>query len=415
MKQHSFLFFILVTLVISCTKDNLEEHFTLFKPVYVTKESVKANIRSSEPELLENPGKLVVKDNYLYLNDVDKGIHIIDISNPSQIKNIAFIHIPGCIDLAVKGDYLYADCYTDMVTIDIRNPLQVTVKQFLTGVFPHRAYRNFAADTTRVIQQWIRVDTVLKRRFRETLDFQINKDSQFMYASASSFASASGAGIGKAGSMARFALLSERLYTVSDRDLKVFNVARAEQPFYVKSVYLLNGNIETIFPYADKLFIGSQNGMFIYHTANPDEPVKLGQFMHARSCDPVITDGRYAYVTLRAGNACGGNSNQLDVIDVKQITNPQLVKTYPMSSPAGLAKDGNLLLICDGKAGVKIMEASDAVAVTTLGKITGMEAYDVIAENGYAIVVAKEGVYSIGYSDPLNPQLLAKIPVTPTR
>ncbi|MBI2283181.1 MAG: hypothetical protein HYU71_05690 [Bacteroidetes bacterium] len=415
MKQHSFLFFILVALVISCTKDNLEEHFTFFKPVYVTKESVKANIRSSEPELLENPGKLVVKDKYLYLNDADKGIHIIDISNPSQIKNVVFIHIPGCIDLAVKGDYLYADCYTDMVTIDISNPLQVTVKQFLTGVFPHRAYRNFVADTTRVIQQWIRVDTVLKRRFRETLDFQINKDSQFMYASASSFASASGAGIGKAGSMARFALLSERLYTVSDRDLKVFNVARAEQPFYVKSVYLLNGNIETIFPYADKLFIGSQNGMFIYHTANPDEPVKLGQFMHARSCDPVITDGRYAYVTLRAGNACGGNSNQLDVIDVKQITNPQLVKTYPMNSPAGLAKDGNLLLICDGKAGVKIMEASDAAAVTTLGKITGMEAYDVIAENGYAIVVAKEGIYSISYSDPLNPQVLAKIPVTPTR
>jgi hypothetical protein len=250
MKQHSFLFLILAALVISCTKDNLEERFTLFRPVYVTKESVKTNIRSSDPELLENPGKLVVKDNYLYLNDVDKGIHIIDISNPSQIKNVAFIHIPGCIDLAVKGDYLYADCYTDMVTIDIRNPLQVTVKQFLTGVFPHRAYRNFMADTFRVIQQWVRVDTVMKRRFRETLDFPSYEDSslRLLYASASSFVAASGAGIGKAGSMARFALLSERLYTVSDRDLKVFNVSKAEQPYYVRTVDLQNGNIETIFP-----------------------------------------------------------------------------------------------------------------------------------------------------------------------
>ena len=52
----------------------------------------------------------------------------------------------------------------------------------------------------------------------------------------------------------------------------------------------------------NRLFIGSQTGMFIYNLSNPDNPVQDGQFNHVRSCDPVIADEKYAYVTLRSGS-----------------------------------------------------------------------------------------------------------------
>ena len=58
-------------------------------------------------------------------------------------------------------------------------------------------------------------------------------------------------------------------------------------------------NVETIFPFKDKLFIGSQNGMFVYNINNADNPSLVGQFSHVQSCDPVIADDDYAYVTLR--------------------------------------------------------------------------------------------------------------------
>lgn len=409
MKNTCFVLLLLSMFALSCTKDRVDEHYTFFRPVYATKETVKTNIKSSAPELLQNPGKLVLKDAILYLNDLDKGIHLIDVSNPAQVKNIAFIHIPGCIDMAIKGNYLYADCYTDLVVLDITNPLQITVKQDLPGVFPHRFYNNFIADTTKVIRQWVRVDTVVSHRFSETVDYSPRRDVMLFSSLSAAAMTSTGAGLGIAGSMARFALLNQRLYSVSADDLKVFNIIKEDKPSYVKSVDLQNGNIETLFPYTDKLFIGSQTGMFIYDAANPDQPVKLGQFMHSRSCDPVIADGSYAYVTLRSGSFCGGFSNQLDVIDINQLTSPQLVKSYSLSAPAGLAKDGKLLLICDGKEGLKIMDATHPAGVTLLGRVPGIDTYDVIALNGTALVVAKDGVYTIDYTDPAQPRILDRI------
>lgn len=399
---------LLCLFALSCTKDRLDEKYTFFRPVYATKETIKANIKSSVPELLQQPGKLLIKDNILYMNDLDRGIHVIDISNPAQLKNIAFIHIPGCIDMAINGNYLYADCYTDLEVLDIANPMQISVKQDLPGVFPHRFYNHFTADTTKVIRQWVRVDTVVSRRFSETVDHSSRGDGIFFCALSSALPS-TGAGLGIAGSMARFAQLNQRLYTVSSDDLKVFNVTRADKPSFVKSVDLQNGNIETIFPYSDKLFIGSQTGMFVYDAGNPDQPVKLGQFMHTRSCDPVIADGSYAYVTLRSGSFCGGFTNQLDVIDIKLLTSPQLVASYPLSAPAGLAKDGKLLLVCDGKEGLKIMDGNDPARVNLLGRVAGIDAYDVIAQNGIALVVAKAGIYAIDYTHPAQPRILDRI------
>jgi hypothetical protein len=41
--------------------------------------------------------------------------------------------------------------------------------------------------------------------------------------------------------------------------------------------------------------------MFIYDNSNPQAPVQLGVFQHARACDPVFASGDRAYVTLRDG------------------------------------------------------------------------------------------------------------------
>ena len=415
-----FLPMVSVLLLLSaCMKDTVTEQYTFYRPVYRTRDEIKSNIKSNIALAIQQPGKIVSKDHYVFLNEVDKGIHIIDITNPAKPVNIAFIDIPGCIDLAIKDSYLYADCYTDLVTLDISDPLHVSVKQFLNGVFPHRYYQGFMADTTKVIKEWIRVDTSINKRFSGTLTHPVNRDSQSQaFLSISSYAggslsgySVSSGGVGVAGSLARFALLNNRMYTVSQKDLKVFNIVAPASPSFVSSVSLQQGNIETIFPYKNNLFIGSQTGMYIFDVFNPDQPKKNSQFTHARSCDPVIADDTYAYVTLYGGSFCGGGGNQLDIIDISNLNNPLLVKSYNLTSPRGLSKDGNLLLICDGKDGLKIFDAANASQVSLVKQVVGFEARDVITMQGLAIVVAKDGLYLIDYSNAGNASVISKIQI----
>jgi len=212
------------------------------------------------------------------------------------------------------------------------------------------------------------------------------------------------------GSMARITLLNDHLYTVSTNELYAFNISNPREPKYLNKSVIANGQtIETIYPFKNKLFIGSTQGMFIYDVSTPGSPVKQGQFIHARSCDPVIADDTKAWVTLRSGTTCGGNVNQLEVVDIKDLSNPFLIKAYTLTNPFGLGKEGNILWICDGKDGAKVYDATNASDLKLIKKIDGMETYDVIAWNNRALVVAKDGLYQFDYSNVSNIRLLSKI------
>jgi hypothetical protein len=411
-KYKTLLFILGIAFAFSCTKDNKIEKYTFFRPVYSTKSEVKAGIQAGLPTPVVQPGKIVWKNQFVFLVEVDKGVHIIDIANPAKPINTFFIAIPGCMDLAINGNYLYADCYTDLVVLDISNPFKTKLNKMIEGVFPHRYYHGFIADTNKVIAKWIRVDTTVHSRLSGSFTNNNPLRNVLFLSSFSGQSAASGTAYGVAGSMARFALQNSRLYTVSHNDLKIFNIQQAADPTYVSALALQSGDIETIFPYKQNLFIGSRTGMYIYNSSNPDKPTKLGQFTHTRSCDPVIADGNYAYVTLWGGSFCGGFSNQLDVVDIQNLTTPTLVKTYPLSSPKGLSKDGDLLFICDGNEGLKLFNAANPNAVTLIKTISSFAGTDVIAQNGIAIVTAADGLYCIDYSTPSQAKIVGLVKLT---
>ena len=403
-----------VVVLQSCIKDTYERTYTYtyYKPVYKTTDEVRANIRSNAPKAVEKPGKIYIRGSYIFLNDVDKGIHVIDNSNPAQPRNISFIDIPGSVDLAVKGNTLYADLFTDLVAIDISNPQNVQLKKVVEDVFPHRYYNGyFRPDSSRVIASWEKRDTTI--RDKGSLNSFLKSSDVFFFSNVAltgraDAASVSPVGIG--GSMARFTIMNDRMYTVGTSNLDVFNISNPENPVNT-SRKNIGWNIETIYPFKDKLFIGSTTGMFIYSVSDPDNPVQTGQFTHVASCDPVIADDQYAYVTLRSGTTCNGFTNQLEVLQLNNL-NPTMVKVYPMTNPFGLSKDGNTLFICDGRDGLKVYNASNVQNLQLVKRIEGIETYDVITFNGNAIVVARDGLYQYDYSDLNNIKLRSKITIT---
>jgi len=406
---------VFIVLLQGCVKDSIKHTYSYvwFEPLYKTTEQVRASIKSDAAAEIKTPGKLFIKGTYIFLNEVNKGVHIIDNSNPSAPVNKAFINIPGNIDIAVKGNILYADLYTDLLAIDISDPMNVVTKKIVDNVFPARYYEGFTSDSSKVIYTWIRHDTTVTENY--------NGDNPVLYGNGgvlldvislnNNTAYAGGSPVGIAGSMARFAVVNDYMYAVGASDLKSINISAPQDPLVVKSTNL-NWNVETIYPFKNKLFIGSNSGMFIYDITNAANPKPSGTFLHARVCDPVIADDNYAYVTLRNGTTCAGFLNELDIVDIKNLNAPVLAKKYDMTNPHGLSKDGNVLFICDGTDGLRIFNVADVNNMQLIKQVKGLETYDVIAYGQVAIVIAKDGLYQFDYSDLSNIRQLSKVPLS---
>ena len=203
---------------------------------------------------------------------------------------------------------------------------------------------------------------------------------------------------GFGGSMARFTIVEPFLYALHESYIQLVRIDDPVNPSLWSTVDVGWG-IETIFPYGDYLFIGSTTGMFIYDNTDPENPRQLSAFAHVTSCDPVVAQGDYAYVTLRAGSFCGGGVNRLDILDITDLTDPQMVETYAMQGPYGLGIDGSTLFVCDGRAGLKVYDATDPENIDLLAFETANETYDVILIPPLAIVVGPDGLDQYDYTD----------------
>jgi hypothetical protein len=110
-----------------------------YRPVYASYDAVRS-VQTTGPQVLKNPGKIYVKDNYLLVSDVGLGIHIIDNRDPAKPVRLAFISIPGNHELAVKDSILYADNTLDLLALNIANPRNVRLVKRIENAFPYPAF-----------------------------------------------------------------------------------------------------------------------------------------------------------------------------------------------------------------------------------------------------------------------------------
>ena len=398
-----------------CLKDSCQDVVTYYNqvPVYKTIQQIRQDIGVEPARELVRPGKIYFYNNYVFINELREGIHVIDNADPSNPVQLAFISIPGNVDMAVQGNILYADNFIDLLAIDISNPASPVQVGRAEEVFPAIWYEE---NTKQYCVYYDVVETTETVECdRVTIwDGQVRIDNVFVGAEFSSNDNSTGGG-GVGGSMARFTLANGRLYAVDNNDLRVFSLAQPVQPTLVNTV-AVGWGIETIFPHQNRLFIGSTNGMFIYDINSPNSPTYISQLAHANACDPVFVSGDYAYVTLREGTFCQGFDNQLDLVNISNIFNPVLEKTFPMKHPHGLSINNNTLFLCEGKYGLKVFDVSDPLKLdkNRIDWIKTMDAYDVISVPGQSnvlLLIGKDGFYQYDASDPTNLRLLSKISV----
>ena len=433
MKSLKFLlaFIVFAGVFTSCLKDECNSSFEVFtyEPVYMSKDEMNSQSITTESSIpLKNPGKIYYYGNALFVSEIGEGVHIFDNSDKTNPVPLAFLKIPGNEDVAFKGNHLIADSYLNILVIDLTDLSNPQVVSTIEDIKPDYFYYDESKEAY-IVDYVISEQTTslpCNHPFFErpnngyylddwrimTLDnsFAVAESGVF---SDGAFFNSQGTSPGIAGSLSSFALVGDFFYFINGSDVNVYNIADFNNPFFTDG-FQVAWNIETLFPYKDNLFIGGQNGMYIYDNSDPSSPVYMSEFVHARACDPVFVEGSTAYVTLSEGNTCANFVNQLDVIDISNLYQPTLIKSYSMYKPKGLSVHNNTLFLCDEKAGIKIFDTTDktAIAQNKLGAIQGKTFIEVIHMSPTEIMgVGPEGIFQYDVQDVETPVLLSHIAV----
>ncbi len=162
MKKITFvpMFVLLMLLLQGCwgwhTEDNPS---TAYDPVIMNRTDFERAVKLKQQENNIKPGKIYIKDNLLFIADVNRGFHIYNYSDPANPEKIAFLNIPGATDVAIRDHILYINQAVDLVAIDydpIQNTIDVTNRT--RNVFPDKMspdgfYSNRSSEN-KIVTDW---------------------------------------------------------------------------------------------------------------------------------------------------------------------------------------------------------------------------------------------------------------------
>jgi len=411
---------LMVPIMLTSCQDKIVQTYQANVPQYQSLEDWRqTTFELSEARTLDRPGKIYVYHQYLLVNELYEGVHIFDNSNPANPVQLGFLQVLANVDMAVKDNVLYLDSYRDLLAFDISDIGNPSYLGRAEDVFSFRDYGYLAGydqnypmvyvdETKGVVVGWAIEEITEETQTGYHGDWLYTMD--FSAANVSN-ESASLGGIGQAGSTARFAIYQNALYTLETFELGTFDISN-RVPVHQGDIGI-NRVGETLFPAQEHLFIGTNTGMMIFNLANPLAPVHRSDYNHVMACDPVVVDGNRAYVTLASGRFCGGNSDVLDVIDISNLDQPSLIRSYPMTNPKGMGLANELLFLCDGPDGLKVFDRSDdnAIDQNQLAHFPNITTNDVIPVGNVLIMTAEEGIYQYDFSNVNNITQLSLISV----
>jgi hypothetical protein len=120
MKANILLLVLVATILFGCWRRTPEPiRYTSYKAVFMSRDVFAAKVVVTDPTPIVQAAKIYHKDNYIYISENKKGVHIIDNTNPEKPINKRFIAIEGCLDVAIKNNVLYADNVVDLIAIDL--------------------------------------------------------------------------------------------------------------------------------------------------------------------------------------------------------------------------------------------------------------------------------------------------------
>ncbi|MBN2436299.1 MAG: hypothetical protein JXK07_13635 [Spirochaetes bacterium] len=205
------------------------------------------------------------------------------------------------------------------------------------------------------------------------------------------------------GSMAQMILDDDILYYLASGELHVFDVTTPSE-LQSKGRLVLNplidreSNYDTLSIYEDLLLVGMNDSIMILDKSDSGNmPVAIARISHNIARDPIIGHNGYLYSTIRTEMGGSSSQDRLTVykLDIDRFTDKPLISEVAFKSffnPHGLLFYDDLLLIADGKWGLKGFTILDGVPDEQVFIDKEINAYDLISADGELFVSSEKKI-----------------------
>lgn len=125
MKNQKLLFAMLFCIVfqsccpflVDCESDDFIETASSYEPVFLNRVDFEKSVALKNSVAIGTSGKIYIKDNLLFVNELNKGFHVYDNSDPANPKSIKFLEAPGSTDMAIRNNIVYINQATDLIAV----------------------------------------------------------------------------------------------------------------------------------------------------------------------------------------------------------------------------------------------------------------------------------------------------------
>lgn len=157
-KKLLLVLFGITLLTTSCFNDDVPT--SAYEPKLMNRSAFEKSTTLSESKTIINSGKIYIKDNFLFVNEVNEGFHIFDNRDPQKPKNIMFLNVLGATDIAIKNDVLFINNATDLIAVTINQETkELTIQDRIKNAFPQKISPDGFDNNTpqdQIIIDWIK-------------------------------------------------------------------------------------------------------------------------------------------------------------------------------------------------------------------------------------------------------------------
>ncbi len=383
----------------------------------------------AQPNVPVSPEIIRVRDRYAFVGALSDVI-VLDVANPSNVRELAQVKFSSVEDVQVSGDYLYVldgsdglvvadvsdaghpemlgslasvgrgnhlylsghyafitSIYGDFWIVDVSEPtnprevghLELKRKMsgmdqpvYLTGVYVSGPYAYLGADVQGLYL--VDISQPSEPRVVSRMDFGLKAYDVAL----------SGDG--------RVAYVADSAYGI-----EVYDVTRHASPEFLERVET-DGDAYGLFVSENRLYVAEQERVEVFDISEPQHPVKKGVWRAYQKIDSVWVQGSYAYAVGYSG---------LFVLDVSDPENPVQVSDYATESPAhDVQVVGSLAYIATDN-GLVVVDVSNPERPTGVGRLsTSGESRALFVSGDRAYVGSGTELWVVDVSDPSEPARL---------
>jgi len=159
--KKAFIFLPIVLLLQSCIFYTREDDFNepQYKAEIMEREAFENSIQLLPARSVMKSGKIYIKDDYAFINEVNEGFHIFNYADASNPIPISFLKVPGATDLSIRNNVFYINQAVDLVTLAYQptsNSYQFLYRN--RNMFPQKQSPNFdftPLTDNQIIINWI--------------------------------------------------------------------------------------------------------------------------------------------------------------------------------------------------------------------------------------------------------------------